>query len=584
MPTWLFTTSWAVLLSWGAVSSTGESVRPRRQLRSSRDVVNKASLIPLNDAVDDLEAMDDRRHLQLTVNQKLKQPRVNQRDRTKLFLTRTVIRCDPLIDLESCWREISLTGENLVLKHQLLGLHALALETDESTIEDLSRRGFNLTDDKERSTLAVEDSLQYHDHRSLKSGQQIGYGVDLIRATEVWSQYQVRGEGVKVCIMDTGVYSQHPDFEYTHLNGWNSTSNFVVPWNEDLIGHGTHITGTLAASDNSIGYIGVAPGVDIYLIRVYNDEGKFYGSDVVAAAEACRDSGANIISMSLGGQGFDQGEYDIFKTLYYNYGIIAVASSGNTGGPELIYPASYTNVVSVTAGDQKKRIPNFATFNSFVDIAAPGKSMKLDGRLKGFAPSFRHFSSKGVDIPSTYIGKNSSAAYASLSGTSMAVPHVVGTLALMKSYAPKATPDELLYALKHSTQSMASNLDVGMVDALAAVQMLKAGVNLTSRSTAPCLKAEMTLETDQWGQDLAYRLRRISDNIVLWKGIGLESENNYLESSCVDPKECYEFIIRDTLGDGLVAPGHIKLTYAGQIELDYGGFGSGGKILFGGGC
>lgn len=166
----------------------------------------------------------------------------------------------------------------------------------------------------------------------------------------------------------------------------------------------------------------------------------------------------------------------------------------------------------------------------------------------------------------------------------MAVPHVVGTLALMKSFAPKATADELLYALTHSTQPLATKIYLGLVDAFAAVQMLEAGVNISDATSAPCLEVQLSIETDQWGEETAYRLRRISDDSVLWKGIGLESYMEYMESTCVNPNDCYEFIIRDSYGDGIVEPGRIKLMYGGQVELDYGGFGRGGKLLFGDAC
>ena len=131
-------------------------------------------------------------------------------------------------------------------------------------------------------------------------------------------------------------------------------------------------TGILAASDNDRGYVGVAPGVEVFFIRVFTNEGIFYGSDIVAAGQACRDNGAHLISMSLGGRGFDQSEHDFFRDLYLEEGTIAVASAGNTGGPELIYPATYDSVISVTACDEDKRIPDFSTINSFVDMAAPG--------------------------------------------------------------------------------------------------------------------------------------------------------------------------------------------------------------------
>jgi hypothetical protein len=197
-----------------------------------------------------------------------------------------------------------------------------------------------------------------------------------------------------------------------------------------------------------------------------------------------------------------------------------------------------------------------------------------------------------VDIPSTYVGSGvldnsdggEDGVYASLSGTSMAAPHVVGTLALMKSYAPNATADELLYALRHSTQPLNTKITLGVVDAFAAIQLLETGVNLFETASPPCLEVELSIETDQWGEETAYRLRRLSDNWVLWKGIGLESYMEYMESTCVATNDCYEFIIRDSYGDGILEPGKLLLKYGEEVELDDGGFGRGGRILFGDAC
>jgi subtilisin family serine protease len=231
--------------------------------------------------------------------------------------------------------------------------------------------GVQLEEDHVREPLYLKDSIQYH--RELEKPQSITDGVEAIKAKQVWEDYGVRGEGVKICVLDTGVFAAHPDFAATNLTGYNGTEGIAMtPWNEDVRGHGTHVTGIIAASGNDEGVVGVAPGAEIYVMRVFRDNGNFYGSDIVAAAEACRDAGANIISMSLGGDSFDQAEHDIFEELYRE-GILAVASAGNTGSSDTIYPAAYNKVFSVTASDQRGKIAEFSTVNSHVNIAAPGE-------------------------------------------------------------------------------------------------------------------------------------------------------------------------------------------------------------------
>eukprot|EP00934_Nitzschia_sp_Nitz4_P002835 Nitzschia sp. Nitz4//scaffold132_size63325//41447//43165//NITZ4_006294-RA/size63325-augustus-gene-0.2-mRNA-1//1//CDS//3329535326//2825//frame0 len=484
-------------------------------------------------------------------------------DRQKHFLKRVVVQCDQDETLDDCWDNLHPT-ESEQLIHKLSGLHSLALEVEESVVQDWSERGISFSDDPTREPLWVPDSLVPlpPGRRLQESSQLLDYGISLINANAVWESYQVRGESVRVCVMDTGVYAQHPDLQAQSIEGWDEVGQFVVPWDSDAAGHGTHVTGILTASDNNRGYVGVAPGIDVYVVRVFTDEGSFYGSDVVAAAEACQQAGADIISMSLGGKGFNQGEYDIFKYLYETHGILAVASAGNSGGPELIYPAGYGDVISVTACDQDKKLASFSTFNSFVDICAPG-----------------------VSIASTYIDKTGQnpEPYASISGTSMASPHVVGVLALMKSYSPNSTAEELLYAMQSTVSPLGHKYALGMVDALAAVQLLEDGFTVPPASEE-CVPLKLTIQTDQYGSETGYRLRRDSDRVVFWKGAGLDSNEAYIESSCIDPNECYQFKVIDSYGDGILSPGGMTLTYDGDVLYEGGDYGGGFVLKIGGGC
>jgi subtilisin family serine protease len=231
--------------------------------------------------------------------------------------------------------------------------------------------GFDVKEDPIREPLYIKDSIEYH-HRDLQSASQvIPYGINLVKAREVWSSYGVKGEGVKVCVMDTGIVAGHSDFVSSNLSGY-SGSEAVTPWDNDREGHGTHVSGTIAAADNSIGVVGVAPGAEIFTVRIYGDNGQFFGSDIVAAAEACRDAGANIISMSIGGPGYDRDEHTIFQELY-SQGILAVAASGNSGGTDYSFPATYDMVLSVAAVDWNSNLASFSTRNDRVDIAAPGE-------------------------------------------------------------------------------------------------------------------------------------------------------------------------------------------------------------------
>jgi subtilisin family serine protease len=287
---------------------------------------------------------------------------------------RVVIKCKPGTTQDECLKQLvgSVPANSIKVVHALKGLNSLAVVIKTSKMDQVTGMGFDVKEDPIRVPLYIKDSIEYH-HRDLQrdSQQEIPYGIDLVKAREVWSSYGVKGEDVKICVMDTGIEARHTDFVRDNLSGY-SGREAVTPWNRDSQGHGTHVSGTIAAADNTRGVVGVAPGAEIYTVRVFGNNGQFFGSDIVAAAEACRDAGAKIISMSLGGPQFDQDEYNIFQDLY-NQGILAVAASGNSGGTDYSYPASYDIVVSVAAVDQNSRLASFSTRNDKVDIAAPGK-------------------------------------------------------------------------------------------------------------------------------------------------------------------------------------------------------------------
>ncbi len=208
--------------------------------------------------------------------------------------------------------------------------------------------------------------------------QEVPYGVDMVQARDVWDADRngavdngaVTASNRKICIIDSGFYSSHEDFQGISVAGYNGN----LPWNQDGSGHGSHVAGTIAAVNNALGVLGVTPGtVQLYIVRVFGDDGAWaYSSSLIDAAYKCRDAGANIISMSLGGGRANNTEKNGFASLYNTYGILSIAAAGNDGVSTLSYPASYDSVVSVAAIDANKVVADFSQFNSQVELAAPG--------------------------------------------------------------------------------------------------------------------------------------------------------------------------------------------------------------------
>lgn len=124
--------------------------------------------------------------------------------------------------------------------------------------------------------------------------------------------------------MDTGLDMRHPEFSKT---GWTGVSTAAGTWSTDGYGHGTHVTGTLAARSNGVGVVGVAPLAKVVVVKVFDSNGKWaYASSVADAALECHKRGAKVINMSLGGTGSSQGEDDAFAWLHKN-GVVSVAGA-----------------------------------------------------------------------------------------------------------------------------------------------------------------------------------------------------------------------------------------------------------------
>jgi subtilisin family serine protease len=202
--------------------------------------------------------------------------------------------------------------------------------------------------------------------------QVMPYGIERVQAPQVWDA-GYEGEGVTVCIIDTGLYWAHEDIDKNYVIGGMSQDPESA-WDSDGYGHGTHVAGTITAADNEVGVIGVSPGkVSLYMVKVFGEDGLWtYASDLVAAAFTCQENNANIISMSLSGSSGPNAEQKAFDALYYEDGILSVAAASNDGTRQRVFPASYDSVISVAATDIDNNVADFSNQNEWVELAAPG--------------------------------------------------------------------------------------------------------------------------------------------------------------------------------------------------------------------
>jgi subtilisin family serine protease len=255
---------------------------------------------------------------------------------------------------------------------------------------------------------------------------EVQWNIEMINATDVWSTYNASygddaygySVSIRIAVLDTGIDYKHRDLqgavEYCIVS-LNNGKTFYRGTNlkncADQNGHGTHVAGIIAARLNGFGVAGVAPKAVLYAVKVLGASGSGYVSDVAKGiVEAVKgpdgtpgtEDDADIISMSLGGPD-SQVLYDAVKYAY-NYNVTLVAAAGNDGSSQPACPACYPEVIAVGAIDKNYNVPSWSNRNP--DIVAPG-----------------------VDILSTYPGNK----YATASGTSMACPHVSGTVALIQA-------------------------------------------------------------------------------------------------------------------------------------------------------
>ncbi len=219
---------------------------------------------------------------------------------------------------------------------------------------------------------------------------------------------------VQVAILDTGVDLDHPDLAANIVWAVDATGGRSA---DDKNGHGTHCAGTIGAVRDNAGVVGMYANVEIYAIKVLGNGGRGDWADLVNGIYlACQGpdgvegtaDDADVISMSLGGSSAPQEVHDAIIHAY-NLGIVIVAAAGNEGDgdastDEISYPAAYPEVIAVGATDKDDTIASFSNSGPYIEVAAPG-----------------------VNIYSTYKGGG----YDTLSGTSMACPHVAGLVALI---------------------------------------------------------------------------------------------------------------------------------------------------------
>ncbi|MDP1562980.1 MAG: S8 family peptidase [Pirellulaceae bacterium] len=316
---------------------------------------------------------------------------------------------------------------------------------------------------------------------------QNGWGVDRIGAGWVHRGYEIiggspvdlpllpnTGTNIGVAVLDTGLDYTHPEFAHNYRGGYDYINNDSDPFDDHF--HGTHVAGTIAADWNNVGVVGVAPDVDLYVLKVLGANGGGSWSGMISALDWCVKHNADVraglkpghslirvTNHSYGGTSLST-LYEAALRNSYARGMVHIAASGNSGradgiGDNIVYPARFPSVVAVAATNSSDIRAGFSSTGPALELSAPGVL------IRSAWPLWRTDSELGF-IPG----------YRQLSGTSMAAPHAAGVAALLLSAKPDLTSSGTR-ALLRATADPLGNLDhygYGLVDSISGAMAAEA--------------------------------------------------------------------------------------------------------------
>ena len=299
------------------------------------------------------------------------------------------------------------------------------------------------------------------------------WALTAVHAEGAWASST--GTGEVVAVVDTGTDVTHPDLAGQVLPGAEfitQTSTSTGDGSDDQNGHGTHVSGIVAAlANNNMGVAGLAPGVRILPVRVLDEDGTGWSSDIARGIMWAADHGADVINLSLGSTADDANMKAAIAYAHDTKGVVVTAAAGNAGAGANAtnYPAADPGVIAVASTTSTGARSSFSNYGSYVDIAAPGSTI-MSTYPMAFSPS-------------------ASVAYASMSGTSMASPYVAAAAALVRARYGLTDPDAVearleATALDLGTAGRDDQFGNGQVDALAAVCPVTAAVASPTVPTA----------------------------------------------------------------------------------------------------
>ncbi|GAA0857515.1 S8 family serine peptidase [Aliiglaciecola litoralis] len=357
---------------------------------------------------------------------------------------------------------------------------------------------------KGKHVLKLEEKLSKDEKKallnSLRADKNIKFAeVDPVRhlmaQSSPWGLSAVQAEqlsdsaagSLSVCIIDSGYEASNPDLSANNATGTNDSG--TGNWYQAGGSHGTHVAGTIAAVNNSFGVKGVLPNaqINLHIVKVFNEAGWGYSSDLVTAVNTCVNNGADVVNMSLGGPSSSASERNGLEAATAA-GVLLVAAAGNDGDASLSYPASYDTVMAVAAVDENSQHAEFSQYTPQVEISGPGEAILStvagDGRLGSLSVGATSYTEQGIVPQTRYVPSGSSYVVTNVNGS------VSGALASCSrtgsNYSCGSMSGKICVAERDANQSGSSYPEVNAAQACANAGA--AGVVVYSNSARPGLQ------------------------------------------------------------------------------------------------
>jgi subtilisin family serine protease len=251
-----------------------------------------------------------------------------------------------------------------------------------------------------------------------------------IQAQQAWD-LSTGSAAIRVAVTDDAIRTTHQDLQNKLLPGYDAPTggSNPNPCGSNNGNHGTHVAGTVGAeTNNGVGVASIGYNVSIIPVKIGNCNGALtHGYEGINWAA---NNGADVINMSWGGAGSSNYGLNVCNAAA-NAGVVLVAAAGNDGTNQQFFPAAYSSVIAVASTTPNDAKSSFSQYGTWINISAPGSNIR-----------------------SSYATSNT--AYSSISGTSMASPHVAGLVGLMKSYMPTASRSQLITCLYNSADNISA--------------------------------------------------------------------------------------------------------------------------------